>query len=164
MAFMHTDPANRSSAAVLAVAAAASLAACSSGDEASGAVTETGPDGIEMTVDRTAGLAEGDAVQVDISGLDTTSGYYLALCGVTNPEGQPFPDCTGDRSGETQKWFRNPEGTQQINDDGTVSTTLTITPKGEAIDCREAECAVKLFGDHREGFHDIVQVPVTLAK
>ncbi|WP_448852216.1 neocarzinostatin apoprotein domain-containing protein [Corynebacterium sp. 335C] len=160
---MRTHYLPRTFAGVLALAAAGSLAACSGGgDEASGAVTETSPDGIEMTVDRTADLAEGDTVQVDISGLDTSSGYYLALCGVTNPEGQPFPDCTGDRSGETQKWFRNPEGTEQMNDEGTISTTLTITPKGEAIDCRESECAVKLFGDHREAFYDIVQVPVTL--
>ena len=35
---------------------------------------------------------------------------------------------------------------------------------GEDIDCRTGTCTLKVFGDHSEGFEDIVDVPVTFAK
>ncbi len=35
---------------------------------------------------------------------------------------------------------------------------------GEDIDCRTDTCTLKVFGDHSEGFEDIVDVPVTFAK
>ena len=112
-------------------------------------------------------LSEGDVISVDLSGLDPDYGYYAALCAAEKAPGNPVPDCTGDRSAGTQsqQWItKKSGGTTTIADDNTAHFELSVVPTGEAVDCTQQDCVLKLFGDHSEGFEDITEIPVTFAK
>lgn len=119
---------------------------------------------VELAAAPTENLAEGDVITVDLAGLDPSYGYYVGICSTERPDGSPAPICTGDRSGDTQAWLAE-NGTVQIPDNGEVSLDLTAVPtaEGEDIDCRTQQCVLKVFGDHSEGFEDVVEVPVTFA-
>lgn len=110
----------------------------------------------------TEDLSDGDIVTVDLQGLDPSYGYYVGICGAERPEGSPAPECTGGRDGDSQAWLSE-RGTTQIPEDGTVTVELTASAEGEGIDCRTDACVLKVFGDHTEGFEDVVEVPVTFA-
>ena len=64
----------------------------------------------------------------------------------------------------TQAWLSNRGGSQPVPENGEATVTLTAKAAGEDIDCRTDTCTLKVFGDHSEGFEDIVDVPVTFAK
>lgn len=111
-------------------------------------------------------LQEGDVISVDLAGLDPDYGYYAALCAAENAPGNPVPDCTGDRSAGTQsqQWVTTKSGgTTPIAEDNTAHFELHVVPTGEAVDCTQQECVLKLFGDHTEGFEDVAEIPVTFA-
>ncbi|MFW9252712.1 neocarzinostatin apoprotein domain-containing protein [Corynebacterium amycolatum] len=169
--------------AIPAVAALPLLAACGS-DDADGAAqdaanaSETTSSAETQETAGTAGeetmeaepvndLSEGDVISVDLSGLDPDYGYYAALCAAEKAPGNPVPDCTGDRSAGTQsqQWItKKSGGTTTIADDNTAHFELSVVPTGEAVDCTQQDCVLKLFGDHSEGFEDITEIPVTFAK
>lgn len=144
------------------------LAAC--GDQADDATANDAADapaaGINATVTPSDNLAQGDVLTVELTGLDPEIGYYTGICAPQYREGNPVPDCTGDRTVQgTQAWITNKDGgTATITPDGTAKFDLTVATQGEAVNCLEQECAVKIFGDHSEGFHQILDVPVTFAK
>ena len=46
----------------------------------------------------------------------------------------------------------------------TAHFELSVVPTGEAVDCTQQDCVLKLFGDHSEGFEDVTEIPVTFAK
>lgn len=174
-----------------AIAAVALLAACSGGDadtdaadtatsatETAEATTETtdaattnaaeaevSANGVTVKVSPAEDIADGSEITVTLSGLNPTyGGYYLGICG-DRPEGSPAPACTGDRTVPgTQAWLSNRGGTQPVPENGEASVTLTAMAAGEGVDCRTDSCTLKVFGDHSEGFEDIVDVPVTFAQ
>lgn len=179
---MATARFRRSVFAVPAIIAATALVACGSDSnnevieeviETTTETTETStedtaaeaPAGeVELSAAPTENLSEGDLITVDLAGLVPSYGYYVGICSTERPEGSPAPICTGDRSGETQAWLAE-NGTVQIPDNGQVTLDLTAVPtaEGEDIDCRTQQCVLKVFGDHTEGFEDVVEVPVTFA-
>ncbi|PMC62408.1 hypothetical protein CJ204_06035 [Corynebacterium xerosis] len=63
----------------------------------------------------------------------------------------------------TQAWLSNRGGSQPVPGNGEATVTLTGKASGEGVDCRADSCTLKVFGDHSEGFEDIVDVPVTFA-
>lgn len=174
-----------------AIAAVALLAACSGGDadtdaadtatsatETAEATTETtdaattdaadaevSANGVTVKVSPAEDIADGSEITVTLSGLNPAyGGYYLGVCG-DRPEGSPAPACTGDRTVPgTQAWLSNRGGTQPVPEKGEASVTLTAMAAGEGVDCRTDSCTLKVFGDHSEGFEDIVDVPVTFAQ
>lgn len=174
-----------------AIAAVALLAACSGGDadtdaadtatsatETAEATTETtdaattdaadaevSANGVTVKVSPAEDIADGSEITVTLSGLNPAyGGYYLGICG-DRPEGSPAPACTGDRTVPgTQAWLSNRGGTQPVPENGEASVTLTAMAAGEGVDCRTDSCTLKVFGDHSEGFEDIVDVPVTFAQ
>lgn len=174
-----------------AIAAVALLAACSGGDadtdaadtatsatETAEATTETtdaattdaaeaevSANGVTVKVSPAEDIADGSEITVTLSGLNPAyGGYYLGICG-DRPEGSPAPACTGDRTVPgTQAWLSNRGGTQPVPENGEASVTLTAMAAGEDVDCRTDSCTLKVFGDHSEGFEDIVDVPVTFAQ
>lgn len=174
-----------------AIAAVALLAACSGGDadtdaadtatsatETAEATTETtdaattnaaeaevSANGVTVKVSPAEDIADGSEITVTLSGLNPAyGGYYLGICG-DHPEGSPAPACTGDRTVPgTQAWLSNRGGTQPVPENGEASVTLTAMAAGEGVDCRTDSCTLKVFGDHSEGFEDIVDVPVTFAQ
>lgn len=175
--------------AIPAVAALPLLAACGADDadgadgaknsaSASETTSSTAAQETDADTDATAGevtmeaepvndLSEGDVITVDLAGLDPDYGYYAALCAAEKAPGNPVPDCTGDRSAGTQsqQWItKKSGGTTTIADDNTAHFELSVVPTGEAVDCTQQECVLKLFGDHSEGFEDITEIPVTFAK
>lgn len=170
--------------AIPAVAALPLLAACGADDEdgasetTSSAAAQNTDANSNSTADSTAGavtmeaepvndLSEGDVISVDLSGLDPDYGYYAALCAAEKAPGNPVPDCTGDRSAGTQsqQWItKKSGGTTTIAGDNTAHFELTVAPTGEAVDCTQQDCVLKLFGDHSEGFEDVTEIPVTFAK
>lgn len=173
-----------------AIAAVALLTACSGGDadtdaadtatsatETAEATTETtdaattdaaeaevSANGVTVKVSPAENIADGSEITVTLSGLNPAyGGYYLGICG-DRPEGSPAPACTGDRTVPgTQAWLSNRGGTQPVPENGEASVTLTAMAAGEGVDCRTDSCTLKVFGDHSEGFEDIVDVPVTFA-
>ena len=166
--------------AVPAVAALPLLAACGTDDADDAAqdatnASETTSSAADQETDASAGevtmeaepvndLSEGDVISVDLSGLDPDYGYYAALCAAEKAPGNPVPDCTGDRSAGTQsqQWItKKSGGTTTIADDNTAHFELSVGPTGEAVDCTQQDCVLKLFGDHSEGF---TEIPVTFAK
>lgn len=171
--------------AIPAVAALPLLAACGADDASdaaqdaanasettsSAADQETDTDAsageVTMEAEPVNDLSEGDVITVDLAGLDPDYGYYAALCAAEKAPGNPVPDCTGDRSAGTQsqQWItKKSGGTTTIADDNTAHFELSVVPTGEAVDCTQQECVLKLFGDHSEGFEDITEIPVTFAK
>lgn len=173
--------------AIPAVAALPLLAACGADDaddaaqgaaNASETTSSTEAQDTDADTDTTAGevtmeaepvndLSEGDVISVELSGLDPDYGYYAALCAAEKAPGNPVPDCTGDRSAGTQsqQWItKKSGGTTAIADDNTAHFELSVVPTGEAVDCTQQDCVLKLFGDHSEGFEDVTEIPVTFAK
>ena len=177
-----------------AIAAVALLAACSGGDadtdaadatadgtatsatdtaeattETTGAAdaaeAEVSANGVTVKVSPAEDIADGSEITVTLSGLNPAyGGYYLGICG-DRPEGSPAPACTGDRTVPgTQAWLSNRGGTQPVPENGEASVTLTAMAAGEGVDCHTDSCTLKVFGDHSEGFEDIVDVPVTFAQ
>lgn len=119
----------------------------------------------EVKVNHTSGIKEGDEIKVEVSGLDPTKGYYAAICAAEAAPGNPVPVCTG-KTGDTeaQAWIKAQGGTVPLAEDGTATATLIASPAGDGIDCATDSCVVKIFGDHAQGFTDIMSVPVTFAK
>ncbi|OFU57942.1 hypothetical protein [Corynebacterium sp. HMSC11E11] len=182
--------ARRTMLAAPTIAAVALLAACSGGDadtdaadapadgtttsttdtaeaatETAGATeAEVSANGVTVKVSPAEDIADGSEITVTLSGLNPAyGGYYLGICG-DRPEGSPAPACTGDRTVPgTQAWLSNRGGTQPVPENGEASVTLTAMAAGEGVDCRTDSCTLKVFGDHSEGFEDIVDVPVTFA-
>lgn len=126
----------------------------------------SGKEGVEASASPVDGIGEGDHITVTAKGLNPDSGYYAAFCAKEHRAGKPVPDCTGDRSAQgTQTWITNKSGgTTPIAADGTADFELTAAPTGEAVDCTKQACVLKIFGDHSEGFEDVVDIPVTFAK
>ena len=142
-------------------AAATTSAAAGTATEAA----EASANGVTAEVSPGADIADGSEVTITLSGLDPAyGGYYLGFCG-DRPEGSPAPACTGDRTVPgTQAWLSNRGGTQPVPENGEATVTLTAKAAGEGVDCRTDSCTLKVFGDHSEGFEDVVDVPVTFAK
>lgn len=136
-----------------------------SADAAATEAAETSANGVTAKVSPGAEIADGSEVTITLSGLDPAyGGYYLGFCG-ERPEGSPAPACTGDRTVPgTQAWLSNRGGTQPVPENGEATVTLTAKAAGEGVDCRTDSCTLKVFGDHSEGFEDVVDVPVTFAK
>lgn len=149
-----TDAANSASTAT-------SEAPASSDDSVSGEATANG---VTAKVSPVDGIVDGSEVTIELSGLNPAyGGYYLGFCG-DRPEGSPAPACTGDRTVPgTQAWLSNRGGSQPVPGNGEATVTLTAKAAGEGVDCRADSCTLKVFGDHSEGFEDIVDVPVTFA-
>lgn len=140
-------------------------APATSADAAATEAAETSANGVTANVSPGAEIADGSEVTITLSGLDPAyGGYYLGFCG-ERPEGSPAPACTGDRTVPgTQAWLSNRGGTQPVPENGEATVTLTAKATGEGVDCRTDSCTLKVFGDHSEGFEDVVDVPVTFAK
>ncbi|WP_295629290.1 thiamine biosynthesis protein [uncultured Corynebacterium sp.] len=121
--------------------------------------------GVTAKISPVDGIVDGSEVTVTLTGLDPAyGGYYVGICG-DRAEGSPAPTCTGDRAVPgTQLWLSNRGGTAPVPDDGAAEVALTAMATGEGIDCRTDSCTLKVFGDHSEGFEDIVDVPVTFAE
>lgn len=151
------------SAATTESAAAAATASAAAGTATEAA--EASANGVTAKVSPGAEIADGSEVTITLSGLDPAyGGYYLGFCG-ERPEGSPAPACTGDRTVPgTQAWLSNRGGTQPVPENGEATVTLTAKAAGEGVDCRTDSCTLKVFGDHSEGFEDVVDVPVTFAK
>lgn len=134
-------------------------------DTAESAGAEASANGVTAKVSPAENIADGAEVTITLSGLNPAyGGYYLGFCG-DRPEGSPAPACTGDRTVPgTQAWLSNGGGSQPVPENGEATVTLTAKAAGEDIDCRTDTCTLKVFGDHSEGFEDIVDVPVTFAK
>ena len=122
----------------------------------------------QITADRTQDLADGDEITVTVRGLDTSAGYYLGICKVgtgADAAGEGgAPDCTGDRS--SSKWIAaasEQRATDHFDTDGNAEVTLTVAERGDAVDCSVDECAIKVFGDHKNGFRAVGEAPVTFA-
>ncbi|WP_182357116.1 neocarzinostatin apoprotein domain-containing protein [Tomitella gaofuii] len=154
----------RRAAAATAVAAVAagSLLAVSTAAAADPAVS-----GPQLTVSQTDGLAAGESVTVQGSGLDPQAGYYVATC-VTGTTGPAGPECSGDRAVPgSQLWVSNGRGaTTPIAPDGTFTAELNAVAAGTSmsgapVDCTESDCSITLFYDHRNGFGTVADVPVT---
>lgn len=140
-------------------------APATSADAAATEAAETSANGVTAKVSPGAEIADGSEVTITLSGLDPAyGGYYLGFCG-ERPEGSPAPACTGDRTVPgTQAWLSHRGGTQPVPENGEATVTLTAKAAGEGVDCRTDSCTLKVFGDHSEGFEDVVDVPVTFAK
>ncbi len=189
----HSARVRRAIFAAPALAAVALLAACSGGNGDAGAdATSTAADGatsaasgapaaettaarpstaeaegngVTAKVSPAEDIADGATVTITLTGLDPNyGGYYVGFCG-GRAEGSPAPACTGDRTAPgTQAWLSNRGGTQPVPENGEASISLTAKAVGDGVDCRTDTCTLKVFGDHSEGFEDVVDVPVTFAK
>ncbi|AWT26982.1 hypothetical protein Csp1_22320 [Corynebacterium provencense] len=122
----------------------------------------------QISADKTQNLVDGEQIIVTLHGLDTSAGYYLAICREDTGadaagRGAP-PECTGDRS--ASKWIA-PESEQRATDhfdaEGNAEVTLTVAEKGDAVDCSVDTCVLKLFGDHANEFRNVGEAPVTFA-
>ena len=153
------------------VAAVAALGALAMGPGlATGAVAAAAPgDEVELTLSESADLADGQEITVEGSGVDPDLGYYLSTC-VVGTSGPAGPDCaSGPDDRAASAWVSNsPGATVPINPDGTFTATLQVSRTGEtmdgrSVDCDEMPCAITLFGDHRNGFINTAEEPVTFA-
>ena len=99
------------------VAAVASTAALTCGLFAGTAAAASGP---TITLDKTT-VSWGDTVNVTVTGLDTTKGYYLLFC-----ESQPkqFPICV--------KNGKNPKSHLRVNNNVTDKEGVRIDKQGVA--------------------------------
>lgn len=122
----------------------------------------------QITADRTVDLTDGDTVKVAVRNLDTSAGYYLAICKAGTGadaagHGVP-PDCTGDR--ESATWI-TPEGSDQgtahTDSDGTAEASLTVKTTGEAVNCATDKCVLKVFGDDDNSSRNVGEAPVSFA-
>lgn len=145
-----------------------STAATSEAPLAAGDTPANDPGTPQITADRTVDLADGDEITVTVRGLDTSAGYYLGICKVgtgADAAGEGgAPDCTGDRS--SSKWIAadaEQRATDHFDADGNAEVTLTVAEKGDAVDCSVDECAIKVFGDHMNGFRAVGEAPVSFA-
>lgn len=130
-------------------------------------VTQEAEDGTTMAVDQADNLKDGQKLEVKITQADPDMGYYLAVC--AQQKTGMVPNCMGSHADtETQKWISNKNEEGAIPEDGTVETTLTVHPtgqdmNGQTLDCTTSQCVLKLFGDHSNGFIDIIDIPLTYA-
>lgn len=122
---------------------------------------------VQLALSQDSGLANGDVVTVDGSGLDPEVGYYLSTC-VIGTDGPTGPDCAGGPGdvGASLWISNNPSANVPINPDGTFTADLNVTQSGETmdkavIDCDVTPCAVTLFADHRNGFGYTAGAPVS---
>ncbi|MDO5098637.1 MAG: neocarzinostatin apoprotein domain-containing protein [Corynebacterium sp.] len=143
------------------VAAAPMSAAPSAAASSSVAKPAAAP--VEVKVSKTENVMEGEALTINIAGLNPALGYYAAICAAENPAGPPA--CTGTLTDpNTAAWINSKgTGTVALNDDGTAVVEITAAATGDGVDCTADKCVVKVFGDHSEGFRDVAAVPVTFA-
>ncbi|APT85227.1 neocarzinostatin apoprotein domain-containing protein [Corynebacterium aquilae] len=121
--------------------------------------------GVTLEASPATNLHDGDEITVTITGLDPKLGYYAAICAPERPAGSPVPLCTGGRGDATaQAWIKAEGGTATLNNDGSATATIAVSPVGDGVNCHEQDCVLKVFGDHTEGFKDVEQVPVIFAK
>ncbi|MEY8209974.1 hypothetical protein [Corynebacterium sp. MNWGS58] len=117
---------------------------------------------MRVTPDPEAGVEADSELQIELSGLNTEQGYYVAICvdEEDGAEGRP-PLCTGEHGDEaTQAWVKTEGGTVDMKEDGTAVVTLRATPTGEGVDCTTQDCNVQLFGDHQEGFKRVEETEI----
>ncbi|AKE41989.1 thiamine biosynthesis protein [Corynebacterium kutscheri] len=147
-----------------AASAAAPTNSAHSSTTASSTATTTTSTGDEVTIalSTTENLSDGQVLSFNVAGLDPTAGYYAAICSA-DYTGQ-VPLCTG-LQGDTQAqaWLSNNGGTVAISQNGTASVDLVATATGEGIDCTTESCVLKIFGDHRNGFQDVTELPVSFS-
>ncbi|GAA1475193.1 neocarzinostatin apoprotein domain-containing protein [Corynebacterium felinum] len=107
-------------------------------------------------------LAQGDALTVELTGLNPKVGYYTAICAAGTAEGE-VPACTGTLTDPaTAAWITNSgRGTTTMSAEGAATVNITATAKGDNVDCTTNECVIKVFGDHSEGFRNVAELPVT---
>ncbi|MFD5270687.1 hypothetical protein [Streptomyces sp. NPDC058335] len=138
----------------------------------------TGPEGQELTVSKSSGLAAaGETVTVTGSGYNAEKGVYVAFC-VDNGAGKTPTPCVGgvDMSGESgaSVWVSsNPpsygEGLAKPYGDsgheGTFTVRLKVRAEDANTDCTAAgvTCAVITRNDHTRGGDQsqTVRIPVT---
>lgn len=156
------DAVSDASTAAESAASDASSAASSVKESATADSDQDGDIEMEVTPDLDEPVQPGSDLQVKISGLNPSLGYYLAIC--KDDEGARVPDCTGERnSASGQQWIKAEGGTVALNEDGTAEVTLKAVPTGENVDCTTDECVLKLFGDHTEGFKPYKDEEITFA-
>lgn len=147
------------------------------------AVTASGPDGQQVTVSPSSGLAPtGQQVSVSGSGFDTSKGIYVALC-VDNGAGQAPGPCLGgvdmEGSGGASAWISsNPpaygEGLAQPFTEsggrGSFSVNLSVSASDAFTDCLDPAvapngCVIGTRADHTRGGDRSadVRIPVTFA-
>lgn len=121
---------------------------------------------IEVTAEPVENLSEGDTINVSITGLNADLGYYAAICAADDSDEATVPDCTGDRTTtNTQQWItKKSGGTVPMGENGSAKFSINAVPTSDSVDCTKQECVLKLFGDHSEGFEDVVDLPVSFAK
>ncbi|GAA4813962.1 neocarzinostatin apoprotein domain-containing protein [Tomitella cavernea] len=158
----HTLLRRAAAATGIAAVAAGSLLAVSTA-----AAADPAASGPQLTISQTDGLAAGESITVEGSGLDPEAGYYVATC-VTGTTGPAGPECSGDRTVPgSQLWVSNGRGaTTPIAPDGTFTAELSAVAAGTSmsgtpVDCTESDCSITLFYDHRNGFGTVTGVPVT---
>lgn len=109
-------------------------------------------------------LTDGEELTVNLSGLDTSKGYYLALCSADGAKEGPAPVCTGGMDGGSA-WIAaedNAQATDHFDAEGNATVELPIVARSEKLDCTVDACDLKLFGDHQNGFQDVTEEPVTV--
>lgn len=142
-----------------------SSAESSSESDSSSSSAQAGDPNVTLSVDPDSNLKAADEITVSLSGLQHDRGYYVAICLPEREGDSPVPTCTGARGDATaQAWLKAEGGTAPIDTTGNAVARITVTPKGEGIDCTTDDCVVKVFGDHSEGFVDVAQTPITFAK
>ena len=123
---------------------------------------ENGP----LSAEPTEGLADGDVINVTLTGLDTAQGYYLGICSAEDTAGGP-PNCTGAR--DDSAWIAGDDeqrATDHFNAEGDARVELSVkaTNEDHSLNCAgDDKCVLKLFGDHKAGFGNVAEVPVTFA-
>lgn len=122
-----------------------------------------GEESDELSADKTDGLSDGDTITVNLTDLDTDQGYYLGICGAEGEAGGP-PTCTGARDDSAWITAEGEEGaTDHFDAEGNAEVELSAKATSEdgALDCTTDDCVLKLFGDHKSGFGDVAEIPVT---
>lgn len=126
------------------------------------------PGAPQISADKTQDLTDGDEITVTVRGLDISAGYYVAVCkegtGADAAGEGGAPDCTGDQS--SAAWLTagdSDEGTAHFDADGNAEVPLTVSEKGDAVDCATDTCVIKVFGDHSNGFRSVGEAPVSFA-
>ncbi|MBV7295823.1 hypothetical protein KRX51_07845 [Corynebacterium sp. TAE3-ERU12] len=168
----------RTTGAVLAVSASLIAVGCSddnaeeqatAADSAATSATADSEDGaVTLSVSPADDLTDGEELTLKLSGLDPEMGYYVAVCTDKTEGDANVPVCLGAHGEENkQLWLTNQSdsATESIPDDGAVVLKLSATQSGQdmngdEITCGEENCSVKVFGDHRNGFIDVVEVPI----
>lgn len=155
---------------VLVAAAAVSLlgtASASAQDPSQAPATTLGnggrsvSDGVRsLSASQTADLdPAGQTVTIRVQGFDVNKGYYVAFC-LIPPVNQPPTPCGGGRADQTGAvgasfWLRGDDYGRQnsatpLNPDGSYEGQMTLNPQiNDAIDCRQARCAIVTRMDHK---------------